>query len=304
MNTSSKEKNLKDSKYIFIDDAVPGVGGTSLTLEGIVEPESKNVSFIPTHELSLGKVFALQPHKWILGNITNLSPSVIDVLGWLMANKPFVKIEFDYGFCPYRGEIPHKILGEASCECPHGEGSQHFLNYLYDLIHAHAEYVFYMSDEQMNLHASSLGHSLTSRHLRLSSCFTKGSLKTMSRLRNEPKNSKYAIVDGNGGWHTQAKGVEESRKYADKHKLDFDLIKTDTNKEMLELLSTYKGLIFLPIIHDTCPRITIEAKLLGLEVITHKKSQHISEEWWNKSLTDIEYYIKERPQYFWKLLNE
>ena len=301
---SSKEKNLKDSKYIVIDDSVQGVGGTSLTLDGIIEPEKDNVGFISTQEFSLTQAFSLNPKKWIIGNVTNLTASVADVLFWLMENKPFVKIEFDYGFCPYRGEIPHKTLAKKDCRCPFHVESYNPLAKIYELIHSHGDYVFYMSDEQMQMHLDSLQFPQKSTYLRLSSCFTAQSLESMSKLRNNPKNNRYAIIDGNGGWHTQAKGIEESKKYAIDHSLKFDIIKTSTNKEMLKLLSEYSGMIFLPIIHDTCPRVTIEAKLLGLDVITHSKSQHISEEWWNKSLADIEYYLKGRPSYFWKILNE
>ena len=72
---------------------------------------------------------------------------------------------------------------------------------------------------------------------------------------------------------------------------------------MLEALSNYKGLIFLPIIQDTCPRIVIEAKLLGLELIINSNCQHITEDWWqNKSNQEITSYLKERPNYFWETM--
>jgi len=63
-------------------------------------------------------------------------------------------------------------------------------------------------------------------------------------------------------------------------------------------------LIFLPIQYDTCPRVTIEARLLGLDVITNENSQHISEEWWVEDLDVVEDYLKNRPEFFWKILNE
>ena len=132
---SSKEKNLKDSKYIVIDDSVQGVGGTSLTLDGIIEPEKDNVGLISTQEFSLTQAFSLNPKKWIIGNVTNLTASVADVLCWLMENKPFVKIEFDYGFCPYRGEIPHKTLAKKDCRCPFHVESYNPLAKIYELIH-------------------------------------------------------------------------------------------------------------------------------------------------------------------------
>jgi hypothetical protein len=73
---------------------------------------------------------------------------------------------------------------------------------------------------------------------------------------------------------------------------------------MLELLSQYSGMIFLPIIQDTCPRVTIEAKLLGLDVITNEKSQHITEDWWNFEFDQMSEYLIDRPNIFWKILNE
>ena len=82
-------------------------------------------------------------------------------------------------------------------------------------------------------------------------------------------------------------------------------IKTETQEEMLQKLSTYRGLIFLPLIEDTCPRVVIEAKLLGLEIITNSNSQHIKEDWWkDKSIGDIEEYLKERPNFFWKIIHQ
>jgi len=83
------------------------------------------------------------------------------------------------------------------------------------------------------------------------------------------------------------------------------LLKTETQEEMLQKLSTYRGLIFLPLIEDTCPRVVIEAKLLGLEIITNSNSQHIKEDWWkDKSIGDIEEYLKERPNFFWKTIHQ
>jgi len=304
MNMSSKGKHLKDNKYIFVDDAVAGVGGTALTLEGITEPHQDEVGFIPTRDLTLTHAATLCPSMWIFGNITNLTPATIDTIVWIMQHHPFVKIEFDYGYCPYRGSIPHSTLTKQECHCPLGEHSVPHLMRLYESIHRHARYIFYMSDEQRSFHLQALNVTLSTKHLRLSSCFKKDSLHLMEKLRNSNTNGKFAIIDGNGGWHTKAKGIEESKLYGKKNKLGFDVLKTDTNAELLRLLSPYEGLLFHPIIHDTCPRITIEAKLLGLKVITTTKSQHITEEWWNKSIEEIVSYLESRPYYFWKILNE
>ena len=71
---------------------------------------------------------------------------------------------------------------------------------------------------------------------------------------------------------------------------------------MLHLLSGYKGLINKPIIDDTCPRVTIEAKLMGLEVIADEMSQHIAEKWWKQTPGKIVDYLSSRPKLFWEIV--
>ena len=136
----------------------------------------------------------------------------------------------------------------------------------------------------------------------LSSCFTLETLLLFDKLKNKKKNNKYAIIDGQGGWHSQAKGVSESIKHAKENKIEYDLIKTKTHIEMLNLLSSYKGLISLPIIDDTCPRITLEARYMGLDVITNNFSQHITEDWWKGNDEEALSFTKSRPNYFWNKL--
>ena len=72
----------------------------------------------------------------------------------------------------------------------------------------------------------------------------------------------------------------------------------------MDKLSTYRGLIFLPIIHDTCPRLVIEAKLLGLDLKINKFCQHITEDWWNKNTDDIISYLRSRPKFLWDKIDE
>ena len=58
----------------------------------------------------------------------------------------------------------------------------------------------------------------------------------------------------------------------------------------------------MPIIHDTCPRITIEARYMGLKVITNEFSQHIGEEWWQGTDEEAFSFTKSRPKFFWEKL--
>jgi hypothetical protein len=293
---------MSSPQYFFVDDSAAGIGGTALTLDAIVAPQKDRVRFIPTASLSFLDCVESKG-TWIFGNIMSLTEKSFINLCWVMDNRPFVKIEFDYNYCPYRGPTPHQVLGKAPCACPSPETSA-ALSEAYSKIPQQAQHIFYMSKAQRDIHAKHLAAIQCPTSV-LSSCFTSASWQAFEGLRSQPKSNKFAIIDGQGGWHSQAKGVENAIKYAQQQKLDYDLLKTKTQEEMLQKLSTYKGLIFLPLIEDTCPRVVIEAKLLGLEIITNSNSQHIKEEWWkDKSVLEIEEYLKRRPDFFWKTIQQ
>lgn len=282
-------------KFCLVDDSVNFLGGTSLTLDAIIEPNKGNVTFVSTMDFSLKDVFSFD--FFIFGNITNLNSNSLESISHCMDEKDFCKIDFDYGYCKYRGDIPHKILGGEACNCP--EKHSH-LDKLYIKIKDRAKFNFFMSREQMKMHQSRLGRS--NNDLVLSSCFTKETMLQFKKLKQKKKNGRYAIIDGQGGWHTQAKGIKESIAYAQNNNLSFDLIKTETYQEMLDLLSNYHGLISMPIIHDTCPRITIEARYMGLKILTNKYSQHIMEDWWKSSDEEAFLFTSGRPDFFWNTI--
>jgi glycosyltransferase involved in cell wall biosynthesis len=73
---------------------------------------------------------------------------------------------------------------------------------------------------------------------------------------------------------------------------------------MLRTLSEYKGLAFMPLGGDTCPRLVIEAKLLGLDLIINDNVQHASEDWFNRDLDQIESYVLDSHNRFWNKLTE
>jgi len=292
---------MEEGKVCFIDDSVSGVGGTTLTLDAIVEPKKEFVQFISTDQFSLKDVFS-GFEVFILGNLTRFTKNSLDALILLMESKRFCKIEFDYGYCEFRGSIPHKLIKGEDCQCPFGSTGNKILSMIYSLIKENCLHTFYMSESQLNIHSEKLEWIDSDKKSVLSSCFTEDNMLKFQSLKPKPKNNKYAIIDGQGGWHTQAKGIKQSIDHANKKELDFDLIKTETHNEMLNLLSEYKGLISLPIIEDTCPRITIEARYMGLDVITNENSQHITEDWWKSDDETAFNFTKNRPKYFWETI--
>ena len=285
-------------KYYLVDDSCTPLGGTALTLNAIVRPEEKEVKFISTSQLTKSFCEQNDPELWIFGNIMMITEESYEAIKWVMENKKFVKIEFDYGYCQYRGPVCHQVLsGGEKCDCPNPQTPY---NVIYSLIGERASHIFFMSNEQMEMHAEALKYNLktSNRYSVLTSCFSPENLDIMRELKRKKKNGKYAVIDGQGGWHSMAKGVEEALNVVKGSDMPFELLKTETHLEMLHKLSDFSCLVFLPLIHDTCPRVTIEAKLMGVGLITNVRSQHVSEYWWKQPVEQIEKYISERPKIF------
>jgi hypothetical protein len=111
-------------------------------------------------------------------------------------------------------------------------------------------------------------------------------LDYLNQIRKEEKKDCYAIMDSNNPIKKKAKCIE----YCEKNNLNYELIKDSDNKKFLKKLNDYKGLVFMTGHLETCCRIIVEAKMLGLEVITQKKLiGAASEEWFSlngKELTE------------------
>ena len=288
-------------EYSIIDDAAIALGGTSLTLEAMTQSVKDKCEFISTADLCKTHLQFKNPRVWVIGNTMAMNKEAYETLVTILQTKKTVKVDFDYGFCRYRGPTPHRLLGKKECDCLSNPETASLKN-IYTLIHQKSSTVFYMSEAQRQIHKASFPVS-DEKSLVLTSCFSSTCLDKMRELKEKPKNGKYAIVQGHPGWHSRAKGISEAVNHALENGLEYEIISTSTHEEMLEKHSTFIGLFFLPIIEDTCPRITIEAKLMGLDVITNPNSQHTVEDWWSFSLDKMEEYLKERPLKFQNILS-
>jgi len=289
--------------YVHLDDNAISIGGTNLTSLAILEDRIKDVTSISCSDLTIDDIDRHSDKLWILGNITGLFSINQSISKALLSRNRFVKIEFDYNFCKFRGEKPHRILTKSECSCPHGITGDGNISELYKLLISDSRHTFFMSERQRAIYLQHLPLTDFSKTSILSSCFTKDSLKLFRDSRRKDSNDKYAILKGFGGWHSVAKGLEEAENFCVSNNLPYDVLAIQPYQNHIETLSGYKGLVFLPIIDDTCPRCIIEAKLLDIEVITNINSQHVTEYWWDQDIETLEKYVSARPKYFWKTID-
>lgn len=293
-------------KYVHLDDSAIKLGGTNLTSMAILESRVDDIISIPCSELKGHHIDGLKDRLWIIGNIMGLGAVDKTVVEKLFSEVSFVKIEFDYNYCQYRGDEPHLILGKDTCDCPHGRTGHPLLQTIYTKIAERAQLIFYMSFRQMCKHVAH-NQTLPSHKMHvLGSCFTKESFDLFKRVRESrtSHNGKYAIMQGFGGWHSEAKGLNEAKGFCAANNIPYEVIPVMEYDEHIRNLSKYRGLVFLPIVDDTCPRSIIEAKLIGLEVLTNMFSQHVTEHWWHYEPAEMEAYLKSRPDFFWSKIDE
>lgn len=280
-------------KIIFVSDFFTEqlTGGAELTFEALIE--SCIFSHIKVNSKQLTKTFINdnKDNYWIFGNTHTLND---ELLFYISKNLNYSTIQFDYKFCKYRLPELHEEKGEDPCDC---SSSRH--GKIYSIFLAKSNSIWWMSKEQRDIHFSHFPYLEKTENHVLSSVFSDSNLKFFEEHEKQDKNNKYIILNSNS-W---VKGVQKSIEYAEKNKLDYDLVEKLTHDQLLRTLSEYSGLIFLPQGKDTCPRITIEAKLLDCELILNDNVQHKDEEWFENKDKIIEH-LKESKKLFWKYFED
>ena len=100
------------------------------------------------------------------------------------------------------------------------------------------------------------------------------------------------------------KGAKEAKQWCSENNLEAVELNNMPYKQVLKTLASSKGLCLLPPGADTCPRLVIEAKLLGCELECNDNVQHLEEEWFDTDdIESIDKYLRSYPERFWGVLS-
>jgi len=280
------------SKIVFVCDFfVKDIsGGAELTTESLIERSPFVSSIAKIHSTSLTPKM-IQKNKdkfFIFGNFTLLCENSIKTI--IDLKVAYGIIEYDFKYCKFRSEKRHFIETGILCNCTN-ELLKEFFN--------QANILVWMSEKQKQIVHEKMSLENQNNFI-LSSVFSNETLEYLSSLREKSAVLKrdVAAMLGGGSW---IKGIEETANYLRERGVAFETVQDRDYKSFLTKLSCYKSFAFFPLDYDTCPRVVIEAKLLGLNLLLNDNVLHKEEEWFKTD--DLNFtinYLKTRPEEFWK----
>ena len=264
-------------------------GGAERTTDAIASscPSPGNVSYIKSGEVTSEHIKNQRDSHWVICNFSALSEeSKLNICKKI----EYSIIEYDYKFCRYRSLELHEREEGHPCNCTSQESNK------IDLVfYGLAKNVWFMSIAQRDIflsHVKTLKKENTSV---LSSVFSPGDLNFINTIKGNKKGNNYLIVKSANSWLKNHDGCIE---YAKKNKLDYEVVENIPYHELLIKLSVSKGLIFLPSGADTCPRLTIEAFMLGCDTILNNFVQHKDEDWFTTPQKCYKH-MSSRTKEFW-----
>jgi hypothetical protein len=272
---------------IFVSDAFREqyVGGAELTTEAIIEGSFYPCNKVLSSALTIENMQKNKDAYWIFGNFSNVDPSC---LVYAIKNLNYSVIEYDYKYCRHRSPKKHIFL-EGECRCEKEVNGKLISTFLYN-----SKVCFWMSKQQLLKYQEKFSFLKKNNNFVLSSVFDEKTLRFFEFIEPPQKNNEWIIMNS-PSW---IKGRDHAIEYAKKNNLKYDLVWGVDYHDMLGKLSKAQGLIFMPQAGDTCPRLVIEAKLLGCELILNEDVQHKNEKWFENKKSIINY-LKERSNVFW-----
>ena len=283
-----------NSKIIFVSDMFVEqyTGGAELTTEALIAKSTVQVQKIQSKDVTLDLLKHGYQKYWVFGNFAAMDMSLIPTI---VANLSYSVLEYDFKYCRYRSPEKHMYAEQKSCDC---ETSQH--GKMISAFYCGAKSLWWMSDTQLTHYTDLFPFLGERKNTVLSSVFDDEFFVRVKQLREQNKAAerKGWIVLGSSSW---IKGAQDAENWCKKQGHDYEVVWGLPYEQVLEKLARSEGFVFLPAGMDTCPRMVIEAKLLGCKLHLNDYVTHRNEEWFDTdNLTEIEEYLYGSRDLFWR----
>lgn len=295
--------DYENRRFIFVADVFVKdfVGGAELTFDALINGMpagdfslSNNggcITGTKTSELTDSYIEQNKDHIFIFGNCTSITKRQIQNL--LHHKVQYYKVEMDFMYCVYRSSHLHKIQTGKECDCNRNLDRKHIYAFF-----KFAQKVFFMSENQMNEYKRLYPQMKDWNNLIVQfSTFGFFDLLLLDELRkNRTTHNNKAIVLKSNSW---LKAEKETVQYCVDNNIEYDLVGNMSPTDFLKKMSEYKTLIFLPKAYDTCPRLVLEAKYLGLEVVMNENVLIKDDAVMKMNHNEFVDFLNNRREYFW-----
>lgn len=287
------------TKVIFVADLYVEdyVGGAELTTQALIDECPLEYVKLKSQQVTLKTLKDGHHCHWVFGNFAALNPELIPTI---VGNMKYSILEYDYKYCRFRSPEKHQNITGTPCDC-HNQMNGKIISAFFQ----GAQSLWWMSEEQKERYVSNFPFLAEKDSIVLSSVFDKKTLGTIRWLRESISSSstprKGWIVLGSNSW---VKGADSAKKWCEDNGLEHEVVWNVSYDEMLSKLANAEGFVYLPAGADTCPRMVIEAKLLGCKLQLNDYVQHKNEDWFNGSIEEIHDYLYGAPQLFWTAIKK
>jgi len=288
-NISTEFYVPKGTEVVWVDDLFvhDWTGGAELTSQALIE-NGQNVFRMHSAHLTK-KIIKNNKHLiWVFGNTSQMPYPLMDKLKGIT----YYSLEYDLRFCTSRSLELHKINHGAPCNCLEKEYGKTIVRFLQG-----AKNVFWMAEKQKKVYEQHC--DIENIGTVLNSVLSRDTLRTLDLLRlgRKPVANQWAVY-GSGSW---IKGTEEALVWCKKNNKTPKILEKMPPQQFLQELASCEGLVFLPKDSDTCPRLVLEAKMLGLDLVLNEFVLHASEMWFDSD--QFETHLRSRSKAFWDVLN-
>jgi glycosyltransferase involved in cell wall biosynthesis/adenylate kinase family enzyme len=273
---------------LFVEDYV---GGAELTSEALIESSPFQVFKLKSHQVSLEILEQGHGLHWVFGNFANMK---LDLIPTIVANMSYSILEYDFKFCRYRSPQKHQFAEGEECNCDNEMQGK-----LVSAFYHGARSIWWMSERQQEEYWKKFPFLKENNQVVLSSVFGDAfwiKLKELREKYSETERSGW-IVLGSPSW---VKGAEAAENRAKELGVDYEVVWGLPYSELLEKLAQAEGFIYHPQGWDTCPRMVIEAHLLGCKLDLNDNVLHKDEIWFKDcDMLDTESYLFAARERFW-----
>lgn len=297
-NTENTEntvtENTESVQVVVVADyfASELTGGAELSTQALIESSPFVTKLLKSEVVDLKTLETYQHAHWVFTNIAGMNWELIPTI---VANMKYSVVEYDYKFCKWRSPEKHEALGGEKCDCKNEMQGKIFSAFLYG-----AKTLWWMSEKQQNTYHEMFPFLQERENIILSSIFDDNSFALINTLNEKYKDHVREgwIVLGSESW---VKGEDAATKWCEDNNKKYEVVSGLTHPQLLEKLAQSEGHVYLPPGGDTCPRMVIEAKLLGCQLELNDNVEHCHEIWFETDDSfDTEAYLYAARERFWK----